>query len=339
MLRLHFTAEDLAKVVLVGSALPGVGEAVTGFQSMRRADQGEQFGLWRQGLRGQLPAVVRPLWDLVPADGWVPDFLTPYPGSVLVPAAVEAIRSTPRKRIVADLERLATRHRLPAWANGLARGDQEAVNAVADAVAAYHEVAIAPHADRMQAVQDTERTRAARTMAERGTGAMLESLHPALRWQAPVLAFPAPVDEDIYLTGRGIALAPVLFCGPLPRLQMNDVEQPILAYPLTWDSATVNPLVTPVPSRPHRPSAAVAKVLGSTRATVLYAIAAAPGITTADLAARTRTSLASASEHATTLRQAGLVLAERQGNRVHHHPTATGAALLDAADRSRADGP
>ena len=41
--------------------------------------------------------------------------------------------------------------------------------------------------------------------------------------------------------------------------------------------------------------------------------------------------MATASEHATVLREAGLIISHRDGNRVRHHPTAIASALLDAA--------
>jgi predicted transcriptional regulator len=73
-----------------------------------------------------------------------------------------------------------------------------------------------------------------------------------------------------------------------------------------------------------------AKVLGATRTTVLTAVAAAPGLTTAELANRARVSLASASAHATLLREAGLVISHRDRNRVRHYPTSTAMNLLDS---------
>ncbi|MDJ0347309.1 hypothetical protein QMK19_37255 [Streptomyces sp. H10-C2] len=126
MLRLHFTADDLARVLLVAESFPKMGEAVLSLQALRRTDQETQFGQRRRGLRGRLPAEVRPLWDLVPSQGWVPDFLTPYRDATVVPAALDVIRSHPGRQIVADLERLATDRPLPGWVRGLAHGDPDA---------------------------------------------------------------------------------------------------------------------------------------------------------------------------------------------------------------------
>jgi predicted transcriptional regulator len=51
--------------------------------------------------------------------------------------------------------------------------------------------------------------------------------------------------------------------------------------------------------------------------------------TTTELAGRLRTSLATASHHATVLRQAGLITNRRNGNAVLHLITPLGRALLN----------
>ena len=69
-------------------------------------------------------------------------------------------------------------------------------------------------------------------------------------------------------------------------------------------------------------------------------IATAHGVTTGELARRIGISPATASHHATILREAGLVASERQGNQVLHQLSPAGADLLEAdltdADLSRA---
>ncbi|MEU8004159.1 helix-turn-helix domain-containing protein [Catellatospora sp. NPDC049111] len=64
---------------------------------------------------------------------------------------------------------------------------------------------------------------------------------------------------------------------------------------------------------------------------MLEVIAAEPGITTGLLATRLGLSAPSTSEHATVLRQAGLVDSRRYRNTVRHTVTALGRAMLDHA--------
>lgn len=318
MLRLHFTAEDLATVRLAPDGSP-MGEALMSLQMLRGHGPEPRYGWWRHGLRGRLPAAVRPVWDLVPAHGWIPDFLTPYHDEMTTRSYLAAIRATPPRVLAADLRLVATR--LPGWAAGLAHGDAGALAAVADGLAAYHDVAIAPHVERMRAAQDAERAHVATALLHRGVGMLLARLHPDAVWRAPVLVVPSSVEGDIHLAGRGLILAPMVFCGPRTRLWLGDADGPaLLAYPLAFDNS-VNPLV-------EATTRSLAKVLGVTRTTVLTAVAAAPGLTTAELANRARVSLASASEHATLLREAGLVTSQRDRNRVRHYPTGTAMHLV-----------
>ena len=74
--------------------------------------------------------------------------------------------------------------------------------------------------------------------------------------------------------------------------------------------------------------AALSALVGRNRAAVLGAIAG--GCTTTELAGRVGISLASASQHASVLRDAGLITTHRQGSAVLHVLTPLGAELLKA---------
>lgn len=328
MLRLHFTFEDLSKIV-VSCSPPPMSEAVLALQILTQPGQQSRFGSWRASLRGRIPATVRPLREVVPTRGWIPDFLTPVlRGPATHADALEAVRSTSPRQLRADLTRLPTT-RPPAWIRNLAAGDTDAMTTITDALAAWNQLAITPHERRIQATLDTHTSRQASLLAGQGVDALLRQLHPALTWQPPVLNVPSPVDADIDLAGRGLILAPMLFCGPTPRLRLPDDagNRPVLAYPLPIDP-TNHPLTDLPSDRQHRDTAALDRLLGGTRATVLRAIATAPGLTTAELAHRADIALATASEHATVLRETGLITSHRDGTRVRHFPTTTATTLL-----------
>ncbi|MBP2329324.1 DNA-binding transcriptional ArsR family regulator [Kibdelosporangium banguiense] len=80
-------------------------------------------------------------------------------------------------------------------------------------------------------------------------------------------------------------------------------------------------------SPPHPEPGALAALIGATRATVLEEICGSP--TTTTIARRLGISAGNASQHTTVLRQAGLITSHRERNRVLHHATALGMALLD----------
>ncbi|GEC04739.1 hypothetical protein SSP24_23940 [Streptomyces spinoverrucosus] len=72
----------------------------------------------------------------------------------------------------------------------------------------------------------------------------------------------------------------------------------------------------------------MARLLGRTRAAVLEEIAASDGTTGGDIVRRLGMSAASASEHTTVLRKAGLVVSRREANMVWHTLTPIGRALV-----------
>jgi len=98
----------------------------------------------------------------------------------------------------------------------------------------------------------------------------------------------------------------------------------VLVYPVEPDPAGI---LGRLQGRPGTASRQLVKLLGRTRATALEIIGA--GCTTTELAGRLGVSLASASEHAATLRDAGLVHTRRHGSAVLHTLTPLGMALLD----------
>lgn len=103
---------------------------------------------------------------------------------------------------------------------------------------------------------------------------------------------------DIHLAGRGLMLYP----SPLVAecLALDAPDRPVLVYPCA-----------DLPSEADLDAGtdALADLLGRTRAAVLRSLAASASTT--QLARRTGISLASASEHARVLRNAGLVTTHR----------------------------
>jgi predicted transcriptional regulator len=79
---------------------------------------------------------------------------------------------------------------------------------------------------------------------------------------------------------------------------------------------------------PRPRGAALAALVGRNRAAVLRTVA--DGCSTTELADRVGISLAAASQHASVLRDAGLITTHRQGSAVLHLLTPLGAELLRA---------
>jgi DNA-binding transcriptional ArsR family regulator len=326
-LRIEFTAQDLARVVIARPAQLPVSEAVMSLQVLLRRDPAARFHTWREAMRNRGPLSGAVLRGLIPARGWVPDFLTPGTQAWPAAGAYDAIRATPRERVRSELARLAAHHRLPAWGNRLAQADAPVLGKVADSLAGYYDLAVGEYAPAIQAVLDADRAARAETLAFRGVDALLRELHPTIAWEPPFLVLPCRGESVYRLAGRGLLISGHYFCWPRPRVQLNDSDTPVLVHPVTWD-----PLHHPSPGladRDERADIALSAALGRTRARVLLTIAEAPNSTTAELARRLNISMASASEHATVLRQAGLTLSHRRHRTVRHSTTPLGRDLLD----------
>jgi DNA-binding transcriptional ArsR family regulator len=329
VLRIHFTSDDLTRITLPVHRGATLGEAVLSLQVLRRRDQPLRFGPWRQRLRERLPDEVAPLLRMLPAEGWLPDFLTPPHPSY--PEELEALSGAPKRRIAEDLTRLGATHRLPDWTRPLAAGDPGALGMLRGSVEAYHAVAIAPYSQRVNALLDAERARLMQVMATDGTEAMLATLHPTIRWQAPVLELPLESDRDFHLNGRTLIVISRFFCGSRVRALLNDTDTPAIVYPLPYDPLRPDPLAAD-PPKSGRPNP-LAALLGRTRASVLSALADSPGYSTSQLAHRLGISVASASEHAAVLREAGLIASFRNRQAVCHVPTDLAVQLLNAGPR------
>ncbi|KUF17818.1 ArsR/SmtB family transcription factor [Streptomyces silvensis] len=325
-LRIHFTAQDLTRIIVSRTLELPVSEAVMSLQVMRRRDNSVHFRAWRRAAEASFRLSTTMLPALVPASGWVPDFLTPVDRHSPASGVFETIRATSPRRIASELRRLDQQQRVPAWLTGLARGDADSMNALVDELQSYYDRAIAPHAAAIGSILSADRSRLAEIMISKGTEALLTELHPSLHWDAPVLTLAHPRDMDYELQGRGILISSHFFCGTQPRALLNDYDTPVLVCPASVD--LVRQRIPGVPVDPASSLVALSAVLGRTRARVLSAVTDNAHTTTAQLAHRLHLSMASVSEHTTTLRQARLIDSYRQRNTVRHVATPLGARLL-----------
>ncbi|MEV7279805.1 winged helix-turn-helix domain-containing protein [Streptomyces sp. NPDC093111] len=327
MLRIHFSGNDLAGVRM--AARPDVlWETILSFHRLRDRRGSMVFREWRSEARVRLGAETRLLAALVPGRGYFPDFLTPPQGILGVDEALDAIRTTPPGRIHAEVALLGTtragRPAVPAALRALAEGASEPLERLVAALRGYHRAAVEPYWSHIQARVETDRALRGRALLDGGAEELLASLPPMLRWRSPVLEADYPVERDVHLDGRGLLLQPSYFCRGTPVVLRDPGLPPVLVYPVTHCEA-------PTVREPGLPS--LAKLVGHTRSAVLSAIG--DGGTTSELARRAGVSLASASQHAGVLREAGLVATLRHGNAVLHTLTPLGAALLGGAQTPR----
>ncbi|WP_372499356.1 ArsR/SmtB family transcription factor [Streptomyces lichenis] len=322
MLRIHFTGNDLAAIRM--AARPdALWETILSFHRLRDRRGPLVFGAWREEARARLSGETRLLGALVPQRGYFPDFLTPAAGLDGLESGLEAIRATPPARVHTELALLAAARPvaapLPGWAVDLAQGEPEPFGRLLTALRGYHRAAIEPSWAYVESRIEADRALRGRALLDGGAEELLASLPPMLRWQAPVLEADYPVDRDLHLDGRGLLLQPSFFCRGTPVVLRDPDLPPVLVYPVTHTDA-------PAAVNPDGGASPLGRLVGHTRSAVLRAIG--HGGTTSELARRAGVSLASASQHAGVLREAGLVVTMRQGSSVLHTLTPLGAALL-----------
>ncbi|OKJ33333.1 ArsR family transcriptional regulator [Streptomyces sp. CB01580] len=226
---------------------------------------------------------------------------------------MEALRDTPPGRIRDELALLDAGRRM---SGRVLDGRVEPLGRLADALRAYHRAAIEPYWPHIRSSVEADRAVRGRALLDGGTEELLASLPPMIRWRPPVLEADYPFDREIHLNDRGLLLQPSYFCRVTPVVYRDQRLPPVLVYPVTHSRAPVF----------AEPGPWLGRLLGNTRSTVLRVIG--NGCTTSELALRAGISLASASQHACVLREAGLIHTLRHGSSVLHTLTPLGGSLL-----------
>ncbi|MEU6720765.1 helix-turn-helix domain-containing protein [Nonomuraea sp. NPDC046802] len=321
-LRIHFTADDLARTTIAATVDP-LWEMLLSRFRLNDLDKAPAFQPWIRRLRSDpvQRAKIRPgarlLATLAPMGPYFPDFLTPAAARNGLEAGLEAILSTPRQQLRSELQRLVQHVSLPGWVRPLADGEVSALTQITDTLRAYHQAAVASHHDLIQPAVDADQAHHVTRFLDLGVEGLLTSMGSTMRWQPPVLEVDYDVDQDLHLGGRGLLLVPSFFCRRVPISLADPLLPPVLVYPInpSWhmyatETSGRKPLET---------------LIGSTRAAVLRAVGT--GMTTTQLSDRLKISPASASRHATVLREAGLITSSRHGPAVLHRRTALGTSL------------
>ncbi|MBO2452700.1 helix-turn-helix transcriptional regulator [Actinomadura barringtoniae] len=327
MLRIHFTGEDLERTRLAEGPEP-MWEVLLSLHKLTDGQARMVFDGWRREVHPKRASWARWLPLIAPPTGYSPDFLTPAVEAGSLEVGLDHVLSTPRRCIRMDIARLARERRPSGPTAELADGGRTGLRWLERALRDYHRVALAPFWDRIRSRVLTDLTVRREDQRRGGIERMLATLHPRARWSAPVLELPYPTSRDVHLDGRGLRIIPSFFCWGTPYALCDVDPIPALAYPVQQD---LNWLA----DAGCRPSErALTALLGRTRATVLSIIAAEGGCSTSGLARQAGVSIASASQHATVLREAGLITSVRHGGSVIHTIRHPGQAVLEGSAAS-----
>lgn len=282
-------------------------------------------GYHQPWLRAVAPALdeldLTPLRQVMPRNTYSPDFLTPAPPGPTARFEDELalVRRTPPAQVRTELARCMRKQhgrRLPPPAQALVNHPVSTRNLLTNTLAACWERLISPWWQRIRDVLTGDIAYRSRLLADGGLTAVLTDLHPKIRWQHPTLVV------DLTATGfrdveSGLALMPSVFEWPRVGVTMDRPWLPTIDYPARGIAALWEPRTDP--------PAALARLLGQTRATLLAALTE-PTSTTA-LARRCSLPNSTVSEHLTILRDAGLVTTHRTGRYLQHTRTPLGTQL------------
>lgn len=328
MWRIHFTAEDLIRTRIARTLGP-LAETMFGLHLIRsRTERAVAFGPWRERVRGRLTTEMRPLAALAPIGTMGVDLWTLTGEAPTIEAGVEALLAMRPEQVRSEIEFFTDRRSLPSSVWALADKNGDGRRELADAALASYRSLLQKDWPQVQNHLHAERAARGRILVEGGIERLLTTLHPKIRWNPPVLEVGYCSSTDIHLMGRGLTLVPSLFVGDRLVL-LTDLHRPEVSPRLVFPAAHDPAAFTKLWSNSRSNANALAALLGQNRATVLRRIA--DGCTTSELAQRSGISLAAASQHATVLREAGLITTIRTGGAVLHALTSLGANLLDGS--------
>lgn len=261
---------------------------------------------------------------LIPAAGYLPDFLTPASAELLpdLAAELDAVGSTPAEQIRRELDMYVGGFGNPEGARVrmLRTRPDAALAELVDEVAAFWDLALAPYWARIRTVLEADVFHRARQVAEFGAGHLFNDLHSTVSWDEDTLLLVRRQCALSRITaGAGMVLVPSVFGLDSILTRVVAPEPPQLSYPARGAGAVWE-------RREFPRSEAIAAVIGKSR-TVLLTELEAPA-STAELATRTGMSPSGVSQHLTALRDAGMVSAHRAGHSVFYARTAVAESLL-----------
>jgi DNA-binding transcriptional ArsR family regulator len=331
--RVHFTAEDLAHTRVADAPMPLV-ELAFAIRAVQDRSQPARLDSWRRSVRSRLHDSARMVLSVTPPIGYTPTFyLRSRKGDP--EDLLKEVYATPGATIRQELSWIAERQSIPSWSYRLA-DDAQLFEQFCDGVSSLYADMLAPYWSRLSSVFAADRTIRMRDLMRGGVQCLLSQANPRwMRWRPPVLEIRMRngVEHDLVLQGQGIVLVPSVF-GDRSFVIDDAQPQPIVSYPAHSPDPMHQLAVFTPTSAASTSVSAVAALLGHTRSAVLTIIAERPGCSTTELAVLAGIAPASASEHATVLRKAGLVQTLRHHKSALHSPTDLGITLLNATGQS-----
>lgn len=183
---------------------------------------------------------------------------------------------------------------------------------------AWHAL-IAPDWPQVRALCERDVVHRAGLLSREGFAAALDGLHPHVRWRDGGIDLRLLTSgRTVHLGGEGLLLIPTVYLWPGLAAHTDDPWPKAIIYPARGSGALWEGGPPPAP-------AALAELLGGSRARLLAALAA-PASTT-QLARSLGMATGAVGDHLAVLRRAGLLRRDRDGRSVLYRRTPLGDAL------------
>jgi DNA-binding transcriptional ArsR family regulator len=321
VLRLWLEPADLARIRFADRLHPA-GTVLLASQALRQPSVAAALPRLARRVATSAPAL-RPLQHLIPAQGFVPDFMTPWEGVASIEDGLAAIRSTPANQVRAEVSAAYAHAGVTAARSRFADADPAVLDTLVGAMRAYFHRVLEPDWPALSRTHGQVISEAASRYARSGADGVLADLHPGVRWRAPVLEVDAWQHGEVRLGGHGLILLPSPFAGPRPRVLVAPDRPALVVYPVEPPT---------VPDGRRSTSEALAGLFGRTRSAVLIHVTRPGRHTTSTIARHVGISVSSSSEHLSALRAAGLVSSRRDGGAIVHRATALCRDLVNPHD-------
>jgi DNA-binding transcriptional ArsR family regulator len=315
VIRIELDNDHLARTRL---ALSPVWELVASLCVLHDDEPPIEHAEWivrtRRAVRG---VALGPLADPFGTTRAIPDFVAPIPDapSPGIEAELELVRTTDPEVVRADIADCYGDDVPPPWDAFLTR-PREMLDRLVEGMHAYWEAVLADDWPRLRAVQEGDLLGRARALALSGPAAVLQELHPRMRWRPPVIEFDKP-HEELALEGRALVLIPLVFAKSVLIAKQSRDQVIALGYQVrgTGELAT-----------PEADDGRLDLLLGAGRATVLRALE--QPATTTELALRLSYAPSTVSAHLDVLSRAGLIDRHRVRRSVFYGLNETGRSLV-----------